>query len=758
MSALPLSILILIPTSSNGQILFGVVGVALTCCLRPTSEFLFSRLMLLGTASVVVLRYWIWRITETIPDPSISLAFSLSGLLLLAETMTLISFFLNVFVSTDPTKSKAARLVPQDQLPSVDILVPTFDEKTDLLSVTLMAAKAIDYPADKRSIILCDDGGTEERCNSTRPEIATSAHKRRHELRTLCLELGVVYMTRARNENAKAGNLQAAFQRSTSELLAVFDADHVPSRDFLMRTVGFMVDDPRLSLVQTPHFFMNTDPVHRNLGLGANCPAESEMFYTDIHRGLDRWGGAFFCGSAALLRREALDSIGGFAGQTITEDAETALELHSKGWKSLFIDRAMVAGLQPETFASFIQQRGRWASGMIQLLILKNPLFRRGLTLPQRLCYLNSIFSWLFPFVRITYLIMPIFYLFFGIRFFVAIPFDAFINISAYIIMSQLVHLTIYARSRWPIISELYEIAQAPYLILAIVKTLARPHDAKFNVTAKDETLDADFLSPLHGPLTILLMLMVAGCAALIARWIAFPEDHGALSLVGGWAIFNLLLVSLAYRVVFEKRRQKNPVDFGMRFKATMTRVDQDKSILPVSIISASVYGATLAYQPSTSMSEVMAVRALQGAEVILSIKFADAPRWTAPLRARLISSNSTSLDARLTLVFSAGQQSRVRNTIAMIYGDGDTWRAIRANTLHPKSISRGVSFAFGLVISAIPTLLIDVWRCMANPAVNHPTVDHEIRCSKSVHASVESIYRTRAPNPDVRVSTKRVS
>src|SRR5690606_11240550 len=127
--------------------------------------------------------------------------------------------------------------------------------------------------------------------------------------------------------------------------------------DFLAHTVGYFVEDPELFLVQTPHFFINKDPIERNLDL--KCPPENEMFYGRIHPGLHRSGGAFFCGSAAVLRRKALDSVGGFAGETITEDAETALEIHSKGWRSLYLDRAMIAGLQPETFASFIQQRGR---------------------------------------------------------------------------------------------------------------------------------------------------------------------------------------------------------------------------------------------------------------------------------------------------------------------------------------------------------------------------------------------------------------
>ena len=110
-------------------------------------------------------------------------------------------------------------------------------------------------------------------------------------------------------------------------------------------------------------------------------PSENEMFYGVIQRGLDKWNAAFFCGSAAVLRREALVTTNGFSGLTITEDCETALELHSRGWNSVYVDKPLIAGLQPETFASFIGQRSRWAQGMMQILRFKIPPFKRGLQL-----------------------------------------------------------------------------------------------------------------------------------------------------------------------------------------------------------------------------------------------------------------------------------------------------------------------------------------------------------------------------------------
>ena len=128
------------------------------------------------------------------------------------------------------------------------------------------------------------------------------------------------------------------------------------------------------------------------------------MFYSVTQRGLDKWNGSFFCGSAALLRRRALDEAGGFSGVTITEDCETAFELHSRGWNSIYVDTPLIAGLQPDTLVAFIGQRSRWCQGMFQILMLKNPLFKRGLHPIQKLAYLSSMTFWFFPVPRMIFM------------------------------------------------------------------------------------------------------------------------------------------------------------------------------------------------------------------------------------------------------------------------------------------------------------------------------------------------------------------
>ena len=122
-------------------------------------------------------------------------------------------------------------------------------------------------------------------------------------------------------------------------------------------------------------------------------PGESELFYALIQRGIDTWNAVFFCGSCAVLRRSALDEVGGIAVETVTEDAHTALKLHRKGYGTAYLAIPQAAGLATESLSGHVGQRIRWARGMAQIFRLDNPFTGKGLTLWQRICYANAMVS-----------------------------------------------------------------------------------------------------------------------------------------------------------------------------------------------------------------------------------------------------------------------------------------------------------------------------------------------------------------------------
>jgi cellulose synthase (UDP-forming) len=440
--------LVALPISLQAHLVAGLTVVACMIIIKFFRAQGIWRQIALALGTAIVLRYVFWRTTSTIP-PITEVANFIPGFLLyLAEMYSVMMLFLSLFVVSSPMPSRKAPQIDPHNLPTVDVFVPSYNEGADLLATTLAAAKAMTYPADKLTIWLLDDGGTDEKCSSQNALAALQARERRAELQALCAALDVRYLTRARNLHAKAGNLNNGLEHSTSDLVAVFDADHAPARNFLTETVGYFTADKNLFLVQTPHFFINPDPLERNLGTFQTMPSENEMFYGVIQRGLDKWDASFFCGSAAVLRREALQETNGFSGVSITEDCETALELHSRGWKSAYVDKPLIAGLQPDSFASFIGQRSRWAQGMMQILRYKFPPFKRGLRLSQRLCYMSSSMFWLFPFSRFCFLVSPLCYLFFSLEIFTASGGEFFAYTFTYMMVNFMMQNYLYGRHR----------------------------------------------------------------------------------------------------------------------------------------------------------------------------------------------------------------------------------------------------------------------------------------------------------------------
>ena len=574
------------PLSADAQIALSATLFLVLLVLTRLPRHGFFRVLFIGTACFIVLRYVIWRTTSTLPPVEDVLSFIPAVLLYGAEIYAISMFFISVFVVVDPMRRAPSPVeaAEQEQLPTLDVLVPTYDEPPHILAATISAAKRMRYPKDKLKVYLLDDGGTDEKRLAS-PE----AVQRAELLQQMCRSLGAIYLTRRANENAKAGNLNAALPHSEGELVAVFDADHAPTEDFLQETVGYFMRNPKLFLVQTPHFFINPDPLERSLNSFDRMPSENEMFYGVVQRGLDRWGASFFCGSAALLRRSALEQVGGFSGRTIVEDCETALDLHSRGWESIYIDRPMVAGLQPETFASFIQQRTRWCQGMIQIFLLKNPLFKRGLNLGQRIGYLSSILFWFFGIARLSFFLLPLCYLLFGLAIYVATPAEFLAYTAFYIAATLLTSSYLFGRTRWPLLSELYEFVQSVFTTRAILSVFLRPTAPTFKVTAKGETLQQDRWSEHARPLVIITLLLTAGLVASLWRWWALPEARHIVMIVGGWNLFAWLLAVQGLRIACERRQLRRVP--RVQIEEPVALLVGDRKRLPAYVVDASTTG-----------------------------------------------------------------------------------------------------------------------------------------------------------------------
>jgi Glycosyltransferase like family 2/PilZ domain len=260
----------------------------------------------------------------------------------------------------------------------VDVYVCTYDESFEVVAATLAGCRALTYP---HTTYLLDDG-------------------RRPEMEELARIAGARYLTRPDNSHAKAGNINAALPRTEGELVLMLDADHVPMPDALDAMVGYF-DDERVALVQSPHDFFNHDSVQHYV-VGRH---EQSLFYRVICPGKDRDGAAYWCGSAALMRRQALLEIGGVATETIAEDFHTTIRMQRHGWTSRYHDEVLVQGLAPHDLDGYLLQRDRWARGNLAVFTLpESPLRARELKPLQRLSYFASLAAYLAPPMRLLLL------------------------------------------------------------------------------------------------------------------------------------------------------------------------------------------------------------------------------------------------------------------------------------------------------------------------------------------------------------------
>ncbi len=653
-----------------GGICLGLIG------LRVFPRGQFTRLLCLSMASFAVLRYFIWRTWTTLEFvdwPS----FTCAIILYLAECYGILVFFLTAFINSRPVVRHSPPLPDKvGDHPSVDVFVTSYNEDISLLRTTVCAAIDLDYPKEKLRVYLLDDGGTEQKCHAANPAAAEEAKGRRRDLTAMCEQFGATYLTRERNEHAKAGNINAALKQTAGELVVIFDSDHVPTRDFLQRTVGFFIKDPRMFLVQTPHFFLNPDPIERNLGTFDRMPSENEMFYRQIQHGLDYWNGSFFCGSAAVLRRKALDEVDGIAGDTITEDAETAVGLHARGWNSAYVGRPMVAGLAAETISGFMIQRMRWAQGMGQIFRLKNPLLMRGLTWPQRLCYFNSCFFWFFPFARLIYAIAPCAFLLFGLKIYNA-NFESFLSFALpYVAAVWLTSHYLFGRTRWFLVSEIYELLLSLNCLPALLKALLQPRQGKFNVTPKAETLTKDYISPFAAPFYFLVILNAVCLSFGLHQILNHTPNLVPVCLTMGWTVFNLVLLGGVLGATRETRQTRSfarwPVQIPaeLEWQGPRTRVE---------LTDLSASGCAIRVPPH------IAAHIHLPAEAIVHL----APTAATPpdghggstpgqLKLRLLRRFGTDHDGRATDQFGGEYHmedtATVRTGVRLLYADSQRW------------------------------------------------------------------------------------
>ena len=549
-------LVITVPMDLQEQWIFAGVSI-LGAMIMTRVKGQRATLAIAALSLLVSTRYIVWRTTTTLDFDS-PIGFFLGTGLYLAELYAWIILVLGFLQTAWQLPRPVIEPVgPPEEWPTVDVYVPTYNESLEIVANTVYAAMDMDYPPERFRVFILDDG-------------------RRPEFQAFARQAGCGYLTRADNLHAKAGNMNAAMKKTDGELIAIFDCDHVPVRAFLQLTVGWFNKDPKLALMQTPHHFYSPDPVQRNLGESvSDLPGEGDLFYGAVQRGNDLWNATFFCGSCAIIRREALMQTNGFAGETVTEDAHTALKLQRMGWNTAYLGTRLSAGLATERLVIHIGQRIRWARGMTQIFRIDNPLLGKGLKFTQRLCYLNAMLHFQFPLPRIVFLTSPLAYLLAG---------QNIIHASAALIFAYaLPHLVVSAQSsertqggdRRPFWGEVYETLLCFHLVKPTVFTMFQPRKGKFNVTDKGGMLNQTYYDfTTVRPHLIVAGLLVAGIAFGCVKYFFFPHIFNiqldTLLLNTTWAVFSLVTLIAALSVARERRQTRQHIRIDVALPVTL--------------------------------------------------------------------------------------------------------------------------------------------------------------------------------------------
>jgi len=525
-----------------------------------SASLVTARYALLLLSCATALFYFQWRLG--VMNPSfLAYAWIVFATEIVGFVRSLMFLLLAVRVPHHETPAAPAGL-------TVDVFVTTLNEPVDIVRRTLLAARAIRYPHETW---LLDDG-------------------ERPEMRQLAAETGCRYAGRTEHADAKAGNLNHALAQAHGEFIAIFDADHVADPRFLDRTLGYFAD-AGLAFVQTPQEFFNVDSFEHLIRKRATSNGAS-FFHRVVQRSRDASNSTIFTGSSAVLRRRALDDIGGFTTATISEDVQTSFRLHAAGWRSLFHPEVLSAGLAPLDSAAYCGQRLRWAQDSLQLLLRENVFGNPGLTAQQRIAYLVHIASNIEGWRHLFIYALPIVILITGV---LPVQTDAasfLVHFVPYFIIITLACSELSRGHGRPDESAVYNLARCP---ASLVAAFTAWRERRFRVTPK--TREARRRLPLSAfteglMLVTLAAIAFAGGEAFVGR---SPLPWSTLAVVVAWAAYHVVT---AIRLLLLERRcegdRRSATRFAEWLPATLTPAGDPHTQYAVNVIAASAGGFTL--------------------------------------------------------------------------------------------------------------------------------------------------------------------
>ncbi len=497
-------------------------------------RFLRIAKTLLCLSACVTLIYLSWRIFLSIPKENGPLSVAANLILLAVEILGFVESMI-MYRNLMGMRDHPLPEIAEEEYPDVDIFVATYNEPTELLRKTINGCRHMKYPdPGKVHIWICDDN-------------------RREAMRKLAEEMQVGYFDRPDNKGAKAGNLNAAMARTSAPYIVTFDADMIPKSDFLLKTIPYFVDAEKrgkdrnihLGLLQTPQCFYDPDVFQHALYSEKRAPNEQDFFYRTIEVSKTASNSVIYGGSNTVLSRRALEDIGGFFTESITEDFATGLLIESAGYVSLGLSEPLASGQTPHTYAEHIKQRVRWGRGVIATARKLKIFRRKELSFSQKVSYWSSVVYWYSPLKNLIYILSPLLFAAFALPVFRCTWLDLVVFWLPMYFLQDTCLRYVSQRTismKW---SGIYETSVMAHLLVPVLKESLGITLSTFKVTDKSgksgkRTVDVRSMMPY----LILSALSVLGIIRIL--WMMNTVLFISLAVILFWLIRNLYYLIMA--------------------------------------------------------------------------------------------------------------------------------------------------------------------------------------------------------------------
>jgi cellulose synthase (UDP-forming) len=543
-------------------------------------------------STVMMIIYFGWRLFFTFPVKYGTVAMIAACLLFLCELVSAVEAFIHLITSMNPFIPEKP-VIPEEWYPQVDVFIATHNESTDILYKTVNGCKYMKYPdKSKVHIWICDDGN-------------------RSEMKELADKMGVGWLGLADNKLAKAGNLNNALSKTSAPLVVTFDADMIPTRNFLLETVPYFflpkmkkLEDGtwvarredeidknyKIGFIQTPQSFYNPDLFQYNLYATDKIPNEQDYFFREINVSRNKSNSPIYAGSNTVISRQALEEVGGIATGTITEDFETGIHIQGRGYSCYAIDKVVAHGLAPDTVDSLIKQRERWGRGCIYSLRKMHIWKNKEMNLKMKISYFSCKLYWWTFFRRFVFILCPILFAVFSVPVMDCKPWELLVFwLPSYYLFNKAQKMES-GNIRTVTWSNVIDTVLFPYLIIPIFLEAIGVKKHQFVVTRKDRIIEDSNDKALAIPHAILFTLsMVALISSL--------HDLIAYRAVGSIIIIYWLFVN-SYALVM--------AIFFMLGRRNLRMNERYSAELPVKVL----FDGNTLYGSSVDISETgMAVR-----------------------------------------------------------------------------------------------------------------------------------------------------